>query len=240
MRLELEVLCAAGVGYLIVLFLVAYATERGIIPARIAKHPLTSALALGVYASSWSFNGSVGFARTEGYRFLAIYLGVTLACLLMPVVWKPIARLTREYQLTSLADLFVFRYRGQLVGVLVTLFMLAGSLPYLALEIRAITESVQGNAEKTNLIQREKEIAIRLQNVDAKKRSLALEQDQARAEADQSRCVAEYSAMLMHSTEGKCYSTAEMEEYLGETGFAGARFIPTAAGRSVILARKPA
>jgi PAS domain S-box-containing protein len=142
MRLELELLFAAGVGYLIVLFLVAYATERGIIPARLASHPLTSALALGVFASSWSFNGSVGFARTEGYRFLTIYLGVTLACLLMPLVWKPIARLTREYQLTSLADLFVYRYRGQLVGVLVTLFMLAGSLPYLALEIRAITESV--------------------------------------------------------------------------------------------------
>jgi len=47
MRLELGLLFAAGVGYLIVLFLVAYATERGIIPARLAKHPLTSALALG-------------------------------------------------------------------------------------------------------------------------------------------------------------------------------------------------
>lgn len=60
--------------------------------------------------------------------------------------------------------------------------------------LRAITESVQSNAEKTNQIQREKEIAIKLQNVEAKKRSLALEQDQAQAEADQSRRVAEYSA----------------------------------------------
>jgi uncharacterized membrane protein YqiK len=60
--------------------------------------------------------------------------------------------------------------------------------------LRAITESVQSNAEKTNLIQREKEIAIKLQNVDAKKRSLAMEQDQAQAESDQSRSVAEYSA----------------------------------------------
>ena len=60
--------------------------------------------------------------------------------------------------------------------------------------LRAITESVQSNAEKTNAIQREKELAIQLQNVDAKKRSLAAEQDQAQAEADQSRRVAEYSA----------------------------------------------
>jgi uncharacterized membrane protein YqiK len=60
--------------------------------------------------------------------------------------------------------------------------------------LRAITDSVQSNAEKTNQIQREKETAIKLQNVDAKKRALAMEQDQARAEADQSRSVAEYAA----------------------------------------------
>src|SRR5262245_15288299 len=60
--------------------------------------------------------------------------------------------------------------------------------------LRAITDSVQSNAEKTNQIQREKENAIKLQNVEAKKRSLALEQDQARAEADQTRSVAEYAA----------------------------------------------
>jgi PAS domain S-box-containing protein len=142
MRLELGLLFAAGVGYLVVLFLLAYATERGLIPARLARHPAISTLALGVYASSWSFNGSVGFAKLEGYRFLAIYLGVTLACALTPLIWQRVLSLTREYQLTSLADLFVFRYRGSLVGALVTLFMLAGSVPYLALEIRAITESV--------------------------------------------------------------------------------------------------
>src|SRR3954470_13915607 len=60
--------------------------------------------------------------------------------------------------------------------------------------LRAITESVQSNAEKTNQIQREKELAIKLQNVEARKRALAAEQDQAQAEADQSRRVAEYSA----------------------------------------------
>lgn len=60
--------------------------------------------------------------------------------------------------------------------------------------LRAITDSVQSNAEKTNQIQREKELAIMLQNVEAKKRALSMEQDQAQAEADQTRRVAEYSA----------------------------------------------
>jgi SAM-dependent methyltransferase len=51
--------------------------------------------------------------------------------------------------------------------------------------------------------------------------------------------VAEYSALLMHATEGKCYSVAEMGTFLRETGFVEDRFTPTAAARSIITAVKP-
>ena len=50
--------------------------------------------------------------------------------------------------------------------------------------------------------------------------------------------VAAYSAMLMHATEGRCYSVAEMEDYLGGTGFRQVKWTPTAADRSVITAEK--
>ena len=50
--------------------------------------------------------------------------------------------------------------------------------------------------------------------------------------------VAEYSVMLMHSTEGRCYSIAEMTGYLREAGFEEVRFAPTAAARSIITAEK--
>lgn len=136
-------LFAAAVLYLLTLFLIAYATDRGWIPERVVRHPVTYVLSLGVYATSWTFYGSVGFAQSQGYNFLTIYLGVTLAFVLAPLLLQPILRLTREYQLSSLADLFAFRYRSQLVGILVTLFMLAGALPYLALQIRAVTESLR-------------------------------------------------------------------------------------------------
>ena len=132
-------LFGVAVAYLLLLFGVAYATERGLVPARVVRHPLTYALSLGVYATSWTYSGSVGFARDHGYAFLTIYLGVTLACLLVPVVWEPVLRLCREHQLTSLADLFAFRFQSQAAGVLVTVFMLAGNLPYLALQIHAVT-----------------------------------------------------------------------------------------------------
>ncbi|NIR59682.1 MAG: histidine kinase [Gammaproteobacteria bacterium] len=143
MSFELEHLFAAGVAYLSLLFLIAYAVERGWLPRRIARHPATYVLSLGVYATSWTYYGSVGFAQTQGFNFLTIYIGVTLAFLLAPVLLRPLLRLTREYQLTSLADVFAFRYPSRVTGILVTLFMLAGTLPYLALQIRAVTESAQ-------------------------------------------------------------------------------------------------
>jgi len=100
-------------------------------------------LSLGVYATSWSFYGSVGFARDHGFNFLAIYLGVTLAFVLVPVLLAPLLRLARDYQLSSLADVLAFRYRSQAAGVLVTLFMLCGAFPYIALQIIAVTESIR-------------------------------------------------------------------------------------------------
>lgn len=142
MTFEISTLFLTAVGYLLLLFLIAYSADRGWIPSRITRHPMTYILSLGVYASSWSFYGSVGFADKQGYNFLTIYFGVTLAYILTPILLSPILTLTRRYQLTSLADLFAFRYRSQLVGALVTLFMLAGTLPYLALQIRAISESI--------------------------------------------------------------------------------------------------
>ncbi|ROR32103.1 ATP-binding protein [Inmirania thermothiophila] len=143
MTFELGPLYAAAVAYLGLLFLIAWAVERGLPVARLVRHPATYVLSLGVYATTWTYYGSVGFAQSQGYNFLTIYLGATLAFLLTPYLLAPILRLTREYQLTSVADLFAFRYRSQLAGVLTTVFMIAGVLPYIALQIRAVTESLR-------------------------------------------------------------------------------------------------
>ncbi len=150
MNFDIGQLFLAVVAYLALLFLIAYAVDRGWIPSSVARHPLTYVLSLGVYATSWSYYGSVGFAQTQGYNFLTIYLGVTLAFVLTPFLLQPILRLTRDYQLSSLADLFAFRFRSQGAGVLVTMFMLAGALPYIALQIRAVTESLRILTQETD------------------------------------------------------------------------------------------
>jgi acetylserotonin N-methyltransferase len=50
--------------------------------------------------------------------------------------------------------------------------------------------------------------------------------------------VAEYSVLLMHSTEGRCYSTGEMGRYLGDAGFRDVTYRDTAAARGVMTATR--
>lgn len=69
MTFELGTLFVAGVLYLALLFLTAHAAERGWLPARLVRHPLTYTLSLGVYATSWSYYGSVGLAQTRATCF---------------------------------------------------------------------------------------------------------------------------------------------------------------------------
>ncbi len=52
--------------------------------------------------------------------------------------------------------------------------------------------------------------------------------------------VAEYSALLMHSTQGRCYGIGEIQTWLNEAGFERPRYQDTAAARGVLTARKPA
>lgn len=52
--------------------------------------------------------------------------------------------------------------------------------------------------------------------------------------------VAKYSALLMHSCLGRCYSLSEIRRYLERAGFAQMQFTLTAVDRSVVTAVKPA
>jgi Na+/proline symporter/signal transduction histidine kinase len=138
-----ELIVGVTLAYLGMLLVAAHVGDTVPRATRLARHPFVVAISLGVYATSWSYFGSVGMAAREGYRFLTIYLGVTLACAAAPIIWVPVARVLRERQLATLPDLLAFRYRSQSVGVLATLILLAGSLPYQALQLRALVESVE-------------------------------------------------------------------------------------------------
>ncbi|TGN38349.1 ATP-binding protein [Marinobacter confluentis] len=143
-------LLAASFLYLLLLFGIAWITERGMLPRSWVRHPLVYTLSLGVYAGIWAVYASVGAAAEYGYGFLAYYLGISGAFLLAPVLLNPILRIGRAYQLTSLADLFAYRYRSQWAGTLVTLCSGAAILSLLSMQIKAVTTSASLLAPNTS------------------------------------------------------------------------------------------
>ncbi|WP_234553391.1 sensor histidine kinase [Thermus caliditerrae] len=125
--------------YLGLLFLVALLGEgRG---KALAQGPWAYALSLAVYATAWTFMGSVGRAATEGATFLPIYLGPTLVLLFWPLLHGRLLQLARAHRLTSWADFLFLRYRHPLLGPLAAAFLVVGLLPYLALQLKAIAQA---------------------------------------------------------------------------------------------------
>ncbi|XOZ33219.1 ATP-binding protein [Halomonadaceae bacterium KBTZ08] len=129
--------------YLAILFGIAHATDRNWLPRRWTHHPLVYILSLGVFAGAWAVFGAVSMAHNFGYGYLAYYLGLCGAFLLAPVLLHPILRLARSYQLSSLADLFTFRYRSQWAGTLVTLCSSIAIISLLSLQMQAIAGAIQ-------------------------------------------------------------------------------------------------
>lgn len=141
MNYDLTTIIAFGSGYLLLLFGIAFITERGWIPEKIVHHPVVYVLALGVFASVWAYYTSIGIALRDGYGYLANSIGISLAFLLSPLLLQPILELTRRYQLSSLADLMAFRYRSPWAGTATTLVILIGVTPLIALQIRAVSDT---------------------------------------------------------------------------------------------------
>ncbi|MDO3721799.1 ATP-binding protein [Marinobacter sp. chi1] len=154
MSFSAPTLLSASLLYLLLLFGIAWVTERGTFPRYWVRHPLIYTLSLGVYAGIWAVYAAVGVAADTGYGFLAYYLGISGAFLLAPVLLNPVMRIGRAYQLTSLADLFAYRYRSQWAGTLVTLCSGAAILALLSMQIQAVSSSAALLAPdtSTNLI----------------------------------------------------------------------------------------
>lgn len=98
------------------------------------------ALSLGVYATAWTFYGSVGRAAESGVGFLPIYLGPTLMAVLWVVVVRKIIRVCRQQRITSLADFVSARYgKSAALGQVVTVVAVLGVVPYIALQLKAVS-----------------------------------------------------------------------------------------------------
>ncbi|MGE8941138.1 PAS domain-containing hybrid sensor histidine kinase/response regulator [Leptospira interrogans] len=136
---------ALGIAYVGVLFAIAWIGDRSIRSRKGGEgRPLIYALSLGVYCTSWTFFGSVGLAASTGYNFIPVYVGPIL---MFAFGWRfilRIVRLSKSQNITSVADFLAARYgKSQAVAAVVTLVAVAGTLPYIALQLKAVVISTE-------------------------------------------------------------------------------------------------
>lgn len=137
-----QLLGFAGI-YIAALLLLGYAAQRGWVSPRLTQHPLTGILALGLLFGTWAFFGTLGLAYAYDGGLFFYLLGLVIAFVGLPLVIRPILRITDHYQLRSLADLMAFRFRSRTAGTLVTLTLSILALPIFALQIQTLTTSTQ-------------------------------------------------------------------------------------------------
>lgn len=130
--------------YLCALFTVAHVADtsgRKLMTGR--ARATIYALALGVYCTSWTFYGSVGFASHAGLDFLGIYLGPILVIGLGHRFVARVVGIARSQNITSVADFVGARYgKSERVAALVCIVAVIGALPYIALQLKAVASSL--------------------------------------------------------------------------------------------------
>ncbi|MDN3647420.1 PAS-domain containing protein [Reinekea marina] len=130
--------------YVAILFAIAIYgdSERGISKTK-AISPYIYALSLAVYCSSWTFYGAVGTAASSGWSFLPIYLGPFLVFVFAGRLLNKLVRVGKRQNTTSIADFLASRYskkRG--VAFLATLICTVAGIPYIGLQLKAVTNSL--------------------------------------------------------------------------------------------------
>jgi Na+/proline symporter/signal transduction histidine kinase len=127
--------------YLLALFALAFWGDKRLRDNR--QHPVLYSLGLGVHCTSWAFFGTTSQAAQYGWAVIPTYLGIMLTmAFAFPVVLR-ISRLCQQHNISSLADLISLKYQhSHLIAALITLLCFFGVVPYIALQLDAITKSI--------------------------------------------------------------------------------------------------
>ncbi|MBT3914980.1 MAG: histidine kinase [Rhodospirillaceae bacterium] len=134
----------ASFGYIGLLFAIAYYGDKRADAGRgIINNPYIYSLSIAVYATSWTFYGSVGRAAADGLIFITIYLGPTLMFVAWWFLLQKILRISKANGITSIADFIASRYgKSTAIGGLVTLIAVVGITPYISLQLKALSTSL--------------------------------------------------------------------------------------------------
>lgn len=137
------IICIAF-AYLGLLFGIAYfAEKRAATGQSIINNPWVYSLSIAVYCTTWTFYGSVGLAAVSGLSFLPVYLGPTLIALLWWIILRKMIRICKTNRITTIADFISSRYgKSFTLAGIVTLFTVIGIMPYISLQLKAVSVSI--------------------------------------------------------------------------------------------------
>ena len=138
------IVIAVALGYIGLLFVIASYGDRTRRYGRQAgSRRFIYPLSLAIYCTSWTFFGSVGLASRTGFDFLPIYVGPILVIGFCSPLIMRIVRLTKTQNITSIADFIAARYgKAQTVAAAVALIAIIGTIPYIALQLKAVSSSL--------------------------------------------------------------------------------------------------
>jgi Na+/proline symporter/signal transduction histidine kinase len=135
---------AAAFCYIGFLFAVAYYGDRPSRRRRRSGAGLIYPLSLAIYCTSWTFFGSVGFATRNSFDFLAIYIGPIILIAFCTPLLRRVIELAKSQNITSTADFIAARYgKSQAVAATVAIIAIIGSVPYIALQLKAVGSSLE-------------------------------------------------------------------------------------------------
>lgn len=146
------IILLSACAYILLLFAVASYGDRRSKRFGVPKagRPVVYALSLAVYCTSWTYFGGVGLASVHGLEFLGIYIGPVLAFTIGMPLLRRIIELAKAEKLTSPADFIAARYgKNSAVALLVAIISLVGSIPYIALQLKAVSDSVAAMVDPT-------------------------------------------------------------------------------------------
>ena len=127
--------------YLGLLFFIAFWAEKKKSNFWV-NNPYIYALSLAVYCSAWTYYGSIGVAADQGLEYLAIYIGPVIIIPAWIYINSKIIRISRVNKISSIADFISLRYgNSRFLGALVAVVCILAVIPYIGLQIKAISES---------------------------------------------------------------------------------------------------
>jgi len=138
--------------YLAVLFYIAFFAEKKR-QSKWVNNPYIYTLSLAVYCSAWTYYGSIGIVANSGIDFLPIYLGPVIAAPMWIIVLRKIIRISKQHKISSIADFISLRYgNNRFLGALVTIICLFGTLPYISLQLKAVSETFEIMSDETSYV----------------------------------------------------------------------------------------